>query len=183
MEKARHSSIRKWWLSRSSLTRKNGFGVLLSLALTGCPTGTVLDTPYEEYIPEPGPNPSTSTVTSSTTSAGGPCDDSNVNEALLDWCSGSSCHGGVDKNDNMAPLWLFSPARSTEFLNLPATTVGCSAELIINTTDPDASLLVTSLQGTSPCGVKMPKGFVLSAPEQQACIEEWALGLATAASD
>lgn len=183
MEK-RHSSIRKWWPSRQVLTRKNGFGVLLGLTLTGCATGADLDTPYGEYRPEPTvTSTSTSTVTSSTTSAGGACDDSNVNEALVGWCSGKSCHGDLNMNTDLAAFWLFSPTRSTDLLNQPATTEGCSAELIIDTTEPAASLLVTSLRGTSPCGVQMPKGFALNAPEQQACIEEWALGLATAGSN
>ncbi|HEY6727108.1 MAG TPA: hypothetical protein VI197_23905 [Polyangiaceae bacterium] len=153
--------------------------MILALALAGCSTGADLDTPYAEYAPEPV-GPSTSTSTSSTTSGVGACDDSNVTPALQDWCSGPSCHGNVNQQYSDA-FWLFSPARSTELLNRPAAAAGCSAELIIDTVDPEASLLITSLRGTSPCGIEMPKGFALSSPEQQACIEEWALGLAVAA--
>lgn len=154
----------------------------LGLALAGCSTGADLDTSYDEYIPTPttGVRPSTSSSdTSSTTSGDGPCDDSSVNGALENWCSSSSCHGDIDENNARSTFWLFSPTRSTDFLNLPATTQGCEAELLVDTADPEASLLITAIERTSPCGVVMPKGGLeIDKPEEQACIEEWVRSLA-----
>ncbi|HEU5077147.1 MAG TPA: hypothetical protein VFU02_23310 [Polyangiaceae bacterium] len=153
---------------------------LLGVSLTGCPTGSALDTPHEEYVPEAaeivtGNGPSS--VTSSTTSGRVPCDDTNVNDGgLAYWCGG--CHGSEGQDNGTAPLWLFSPTRSTDFLNRAAVTQGCTAELIVDTANPEASLLFSSLRGTSPCGVKMPKNLVIDIPAHQVCIEEWALGLA-----
>lgn len=196
MERARRSSVRKGWLSCLAQTRKIGGGtargsrsaaLALALALAGCTSAADLDTPHGAYVPEPtGTDTSTTdpaTTATSTTGWSGPCDDSNVNPALDGWCSGVPCHGSVDSNVHNAPLWLFSPTRSSDFLNLPATTPGCSSELIIDTAMPEASLIVSSLRGKSSCGVQMPRGFALTAPEQQACIEQWALGLATAGGE
>jgi len=160
-----------------------GLGALLGLLLTGCPTAAELDTSFEEYLPTPttGVKPSTSSSdTSSTTSGSRPCDDSNVNAALNNSCSSPSCHGDIDENNAKAAFWLFSPTRSTDLLNLPATKQGCEAELLVNTADPEASLLYTALRRTSPCGLEMPEGFDIQDPDEQACIEEWVLGLAAA---
>lgn len=174
----------KCWLTPWALTSKKALGALFGLVLSGCPTAADLDTSYEEYLPTPttGVKPSTSSGdTSSTTAGDGPCDDSTVDGALYNWCSSSSCHGDVNENNGNAPLWLFSPTRSTDFLNLPATEEGCADELIVNTANPEASLLLTAIRHTSPCGVEMPDGGIpITKPEDQACIEEWVLGLAAA---
>ena len=210
MAKTRHSSIRrsvilgsfevsaadaKGWPTPAALTSKNarraarsarGLGALLGLMLTGCPTGADLDTSYEEYLPTPttGVRPSTSSSdTSSTTSGGGPCDDSNVNQlAMSEWCGTPTCHGDTDLNNARAPLWLFSPTRSTDFLNLPATLERCNSHLLVNTTNPEESLLLTAIRFTTPapCSLEMPENFPITDAAKQACIEEWVLGLATA---
>lgn len=172
--------------ARRAVRSARGLGALLGLILTGCPTGADLDTSHEAYLPTPttGVKPSSvssSGDTSSTTAGNEPCDDSTVDGALYYWCSSSSCHGDVDENNGDAPLWLFSPTRGTDFLNLPATEEGCSDELIVDTANPEASLLLTAIRHTSPCGVAMPDGGIrLTKPEDQACIEEWVLGLAAA---
>lgn len=171
---------------RSALTSEKGLGALVGLALVGCSYGASLDTPYEEYVPaaavvDANSSSNSNTVSSSTTGGGAACDDSTVNEAaLLNWCSGVPCHGEVGSNNGKAPLWLFTPTRSSDFLNQPAVTAGCGDELIIDTGNPEASALITSLRGTSPCGLEMPKLVSFDGPEQQNCIEEWALGLAQA---
>ena len=176
------SAFGKWWPMRSALTSEKGLRSLLGLALVGCSGGASLDTPYEEYVPAAAVvDANSNTVSSSTTGGGAACDDSTVNEAaLLHWCSGVPCHGEVGSNNGKAPLWLFAPTRSTDFLNQPALTPGCGDELIIDTADPEASALITSLRGTSPCGLEMPKLVSLDVPEQKNCIEAWALGLAGA---
>lgn len=171
---------------RSTLTSENVLGAIVGLAIVGCSGGASLDTPYEEYVPaaaivDANSSSNSNTVSSSTTGGNAACDDFTVNEAaLLNWCSGVPCHGEVGSNNGKAPLWLFTPTRSTDFLNQPAVTPGCSDELIIDTANPEASVLVTSLRGTSPCGLEMPKLVSFDEPEQQTCIEEWALGLAGA---
>jgi len=190
---------RKWWPTSSALTSNNENAVserrfrhgsalpvvrvlapVLGLMLAGCPTGAELDTAYAEYEPVPD-GIGASTVTSSTTSPPvGSCDDTNVDDvAMNEWCGTSACHGdGAAPGD--APLWLFSPTRSTDLLNLPAVTTGCGAERIIDTANPEASLIITAIRNTSPCGVEMPDSFPINVPEQQACIEAWVLGLAAA---
>jgi len=155
---------------------------MVGLGLTGCPTGATLDTPYEEYEPTPTTvtntvTSTTNTTTSSTTGGGEPCTDANVNELAMDyWCGTAACHGTAESEEAAAPLWLFSPTRTTDFLNLPAVTEGCTAELIVNTTTPENSLLITSLKHTSPCGLEMPDGIDIE-PMELACIEQWVMSL------
>ncbi|HEY6727109.1 MAG TPA: hypothetical protein VI197_23910 [Polyangiaceae bacterium] len=159
-----------------------GWAMLVGLGLTGCPTAADLDTPYDEY--EPIPTVVTNNnVTSSTTSPNEGCDDTTVNEGgMYYWCGTKTCHGTPESNETSAPLWLFSPNRSTELLNLPATEAGCTTELIINTASPERSLILTSMNKTTPeaCGIEMPKGIDIPDPEHT-CIEQWVYSLVAAA--
>jgi len=144
---------------------------------TACAVGEPLDTPYEEYEPS-------GILGTSTTSGAVACDDSNVNEqALRYWCGTKSCHGDPGNNNGSAPLWLFSDTRSTDLLNLPATWQGCTTELVINTTTPENSLIITSMKHMAPaaCGLEMPKGGLEMPPEKLTCIEQWVYGLVAAA--
>lgn len=157
--------------------------MLMGLGLTGCPEGATLDTPYDDYeLPTNGAdNPGNSSTTTGLVD----CDDSNVNEVLENWCSTSRCHGNPNTNNASEPasmpLWLFSPTRTSDWLNKPAATEGCSAELLVNTTTPEDSLMITSLKQASPCGVEMPKDYPIEG-EPVACIEAWVLGIAAAAN-
>jgi len=169
------------WASSLYLRSVQGVAACLGLVLSGCPTGTELDTSYEEYFPTPttGVKPSTNS-SSSTTSGDVTCDDSNVNDlGMSKWCGTDKCHGDVGLDNARAPLWLFSPTRSTDFLNRPALTQGCEAELLVNTENPAASLIYAAIRFTSPCGLEMPaEDYPIPVSEEQACIEEWVLGLA-----
>ncbi|HEU5077149.1 MAG TPA: hypothetical protein VFU02_23320 [Polyangiaceae bacterium] len=166
--------------------------MLVGLGLTGCPTGAELDTPYEEYEPIPTTVTNTATATTtatatstatSTTSGPGACDNSTVDEVMHYWCGTPICHGDIGVNNADAPLWLFSPNRATELLDLPATEEGCTTELVINTTTPEQSLIITSMKHTTPaaCGIEMPKGGFEIPQMEYTCIEQWVYSLVAAA--
>jgi hypothetical protein len=156
--------------------------MLLGLELTGCPEGAPLDASYDSYIvPTNAANPGTASTTTGVVD----CDDSNVNDVLESWCSTSVCHGNPNTNNasepESMPLWLFSPTRTSDWLNKPAVTEGCSAELLVNTTTPEDSLMITSLKQASPCGVEMPKDYPIEG-EPVACIEAWVLSIVRTAN-
>lgn len=165
-----------------------GWKVLVAIGFAGCSTPADLDTPYEEYEPVPTTITSntvtSNTVTSSTTSGAMPCDDTNVDEVAMSyWCGTKTCHGTADSNETSAPLWLFSANRATELLDMPATEPGCTTELVINTAAPEKSLIITSMNKTTPaeCGIEMPKGITIPDPEYT-CIEQWVYSLVAAAA-
>jgi len=64
---------------------------------------------------------------------------------------------------------------------LPAVTTECAAELIVNTTTPDESLILRSIKHTSPCGLEMPDGIDVK-PDIMACIESWVNGMVASAA-
>jgi len=168
------SNIKIANLSRDIRSKRLGWAMFVGLGLTGCPTGADLDSDYEDYEPTPTTVTATSnTVSSSTTSGDPPCSDADVNDrAMSYWCGTAACHGDIDENNAAAPLWLFSPTRTQDFLDLPAVTEECTAELIVNTTNPENSLLITALKHTSPCGLEMPDGIDIT-PAELTCIEQW----------
>lgn len=50
---------------------------------------------------------------------------------------------------------MFSPTRATDWIGRRGTLTAkhdCTAEVIIDATNPDRSLLVSSVRHTSPCG-------------------------------
>jgi hypothetical protein len=77
-------------------------------------------------------------------------------------------------------LDLFVATRDTDFVDKPATYQGvvdpenCPAtpELIINSANPAASLMLTKLNGTYSCGTVMPQVGELAAADLQ-CITDW----------
>ena len=160
--------------------------MVVGLGLTGCPTAAELDTPYEEYEPIPTSvtviTVTSYPVTSSTTSGPAGCDDSTVNEVMEYWCGSAACHGTAASDVRDAPLWLFMPTRATDFLDLPAEWENCGTELVINTTTPENSLIITSMQHTvpPPCDIEMPKGIDIP-DEEYACIESWVYSLVAGA--
>ena len=85
----------------------------------------------------------------------------------------SICHGtpeppyGLDTA--FEPL-LFIPDVRTAWLDVPGTY--CPSEMIIDTENPAASLLITTLNRTAECGVAMPVGPRLHQSEID-CIAEW----------
>jgi len=154
----------------------------MGLGLSACSVGAELDTPYADYVTYGATNATTST---STTGGAIDCDDSNVNAVLAANCGTSGCHGDQGTNNakepESMPLWIFSPTRTTDWLNKPAVTEGCSAEFLVNTATPENSLMITSLKQASPCGVEMPKSFPIEG-EPVACMEAWILSIVRAAN-
>ena len=151
--------------------------MVVSLWHTACAVGEPLAKPYEEYEPS-------GILSTSTTSGVVPCDDTNVNaQAMEYWCGSRFCHGDSGDNNGAAPLWLFSDTRATDLLDLPATWQGCTTELVVNTTTPENSLILTAMRHTAPaaCGIKMPKGGLAMPPADHSCIEQWVYGLIAAA--
>lgn len=121
------------------------------------------------------------TTTGTTTGGGGSggCDPA---AAIAKGCGTIACHGGV-----MPPLLeLVAPGVEARIVNVPASYEGVQSgacpmppELIVNTADPMASLLVKKLDGTQTCGDQMPQVPILGfTDEEKACIRSWALGLA-----
>jgi hypothetical protein len=96
-------------------------------------------------------------------------------------CGTIACHGGV------APplLELIAPGVEARLINVPATYEAAeglcppTAELLIDTADPMASLLVKKLDGTQTCGDPMPQLMIMGFTDaDKACIRSWALELA-----
>ena len=109
---------------------------------------------------------------------GGACDPA---AAMAKGCGTIACHGGV------APplLELIAPGVETRLINVPATYEAAeglcppTAELLIDTADPMASLLVKKLDGTQMCGDPMPQLAIIGFTDaDKACIRSWALELA-----
>lgn len=159
-----------------------GWAMVVGLGLTGCPAGASLDTPFEEYEPVPTTvdNTITNTATATSTTSSDPgCDDSNVDDTMMVyWCGSSACHGTPASSERAGPVWLFSPDRTTELLDLPAEWENCGTELVVNTAAPEKSLILTSINETvpPPCDVDMPKGIELP-DEEYKCIEQWVYSL------
>ena len=164
-----------------------GLSMVVALFLTGCPVGSTLDTPYQEYAPPPDSGVTTMTSdTSSTTGGPAGCTDADVNPLFQYWCGSASCHGDEGTNNasqpSEAPFWIFSPTRNTDWIGQAGSVtddLDCSGEMIINGTNPSQSLLVSSLRSQAACGLEMPDGFPI--PESDAdvitCIESWVNGV------
>lgn len=115
--------------------------MIVALLLGGCPTGADLENP-ERYV--------------------APCDPPQL---FISSCSSVACHGDV--NNPMPPLNtdLVSPGLVERLLDVPASydqvtdNASCpvdSPELLIDSQNPERSLLLTKLEGTHACGEQMP---------------------------
>jgi hypothetical protein len=133
-----------------------------------------------------------------TGAAGGSCDTCGV-DAAMGTCDGSVCHGGpsgtvTDPTFLGGGLDLFSPTRETDLIDAPATYRGvpeadlpnCAdpPELLIDSSNPSASLMLTKLNNMHSCGGAMPvtEMTVITDADRQ-CISDWVTCLATAAAN
>lgn len=173
-----------------TLLERAAFAVPAMLAgflCTGCPVGADLDTPYNEYIVADNTSNVTSTTatTSTTMTAGGTtggmmgCASAEPELVFADCAHETVCHGktGMESPGAAAGLDLFSMNVRTALLDRPATgsmMVDCSAEKIIDTSNPVGSLLITSVAQTAPCGLEMPQ-YITTEPDAAMvqCITEW----------
>jgi hypothetical protein len=115
-----------------------------------------------------------------------------VNAAMFS-CQGSVCHGqpGLASTITLgAGLDLFTADRETVLVNKEASYIGVldpencptPGELLIDTANPMASLILTKLtEGAHACGSLMPSAGTIDAM-QMACVQEWVIAVATAAS-
>ncbi len=140
-----------------------GLAAWAALLCTGCPAGASLDTPYQDYeLPSSGAT-NTSTTATGTTGGMATCGDAEV-DVIFAQCGSSACHGdptGFSSDTEVeSKLWFYLPTRKADWLNRPGLARGtngyCSSEYIIDVANPSNSLLVTTLKGTSACGLKMP---------------------------
>ncbi len=133
---------------------------VVGLFLTGCPVGAELDQPerYDPSITMPV-QPS-----GSSTTGGSPACDFTV---AMTTCQGSICHGspGVASALTLgAGLDLFTADRDSKLIDAQATYTGVAdpencpttPELLINSANPDASLMLAKVNGTYSCGASMP---------------------------
>jgi hypothetical protein len=134
----------------------------------------------------PAQNDVTNNTTATATTGGGiSCD---VDAAMVS-CQGIICHGAPGTAPAItlgAGLDLFGADRVSKLINRPAkyTAVAnpeacpTTPELLINSQNPAASLMVTKLQGTQLCGEVMPFGLTIEEADKQ-CILEWVNLIAT----
>jgi hypothetical protein len=115
-----------------------------------------------------------------------------VNEAMQT-CQGSICHGspGIPSALTLGGgLDLFAEDRNTALVDRPATyqgvanTEACPAvpELLVDTENPNDSLIIKKIEGRQACGASEPITLVEAfSDENRQCITDWVLWLATGA--
>jgi hypothetical protein len=88
-------------------------------------------------------------------------------------CGTSGCHGEGSNLEDFAA----SEAAARAFIDKPGTLACTGQGLVIDTENPEDSLMVRKLSDDAPCGQQMPiSGEPLSAAEVE-CIEDWISGL------
>lgn len=95
-------------------------------------------------------------------------------------CGSSSCHGSPDQASVYLDLGSSPADAHTRLLDLEGTGP-CAGQFIIDTANPEQSLLLTKLDTPAPCGLPMPVGPALTA-EETACVVEWTLAAAQLAN-
>lgn len=147
----------------------------VALVLSGCPEGGRLDLPECEVVDCGPPTDGPAEVL---------CDPTPI---FADRCGTGLCHGGGSPGNpppGGADLFAGTDAVTLgeALLNQPATyptdfTDACpkgAPELLINSADPAASLILTKVQGgmAFACGEPMPTGTPLTAAQID-CIDQW----------
>jgi hypothetical protein len=168
-----------------------------AFCLTGCPVGGELED-FESYHPmyttpvyDQSVSTTGATTGASTTGGAVACDVCDVTTAMTS-CKGSVCHGDPASPPSTlvgGGLDLFTATRETDLVDAPATyknvadPENCPAtpELLINSANPAASLMITKMSGGYSCGTAMPQvGEITSADVQ--CITDWVTCLAGGAA-
>jgi hypothetical protein len=110
--------------------------------------------------------------------------------AVLDrHCSGSICHSSADVSPNVVAPDLTSSGAGQLLLDKPATydrvkdELNCPdpPELLVDTQNPEQSLLLKKLEGSHACGDRMPLTGTALANDELECLVEWVMGLAAGA--
>src|SRR5690606_7460363 len=122
------------------------------------------------------------TSTGTATTGGTMCGDAEVDGLLYMRCGGSICHGEPGGDPNVSSgLFLFSPTRKADMLDRPGGVFDmndCSAEFVISSANPSASLMITTLTQTAACGLRMPVGPKLPQTDID-CITQWVNSVAS----
>lgn len=135
-----------------------------SLVVTACPSGAELE--------------------NADAFAEGNC---NVEAILESSCSGAACHQGTPESAPGGAVEFFDAAFPESLLDLPAEYPGVTdpencpneAELIVDRTAPNSSLMLLKVRGEHSCGEAMPLPYpalALSATEI-GCLERWVIEL------
>ncbi len=158
--------------SDAAVLRRMIAGVMLSATittLTACPYGTELDNKAEFLGP----------------SEGGGCDRAPL--ILESACGGEGlCHKGKEGATPWGGVELVAPGFEAMLRDRDATypyvadSENCptEAEHIVETSNPDSSLLTTKLRGTHSCGEPMPIGAAALDEADIVCLEAWVKQLA-----
>jgi hypothetical protein len=91
-----------------------------------------------------------------------------VESMLRDRCAGSGCHGGAG-----APAADLDLVTAGAFARMYGRASAACDELLVSPQGPDHSLLVHKLDGSSPCGARMPLGTDPLAAADLACVRAW----------
>lgn len=87
-------------------------------------------------------------------------------------CGGAACHGSPGTPAvAYADLGSSPNDAHTRLLDVEGTGA-CAGKFIIDTANPDESLLITKLSSPAACGLPMPVGPALTAEEIQ-CVTDW----------
>ncbi len=181
-----------------------GLCSVVSLVFTGCLEGSDIDNPDAHATTTAGTTTTdamtttdattgmaTTGTTEMTTTGGSNCDMPTLIETN---CGSAACHQGDAANPEpfgvlelvaVDPQTLVGkPAVYPAEANANGDCPVDAPELIIDPTNPAASLMLTKLKDTQACGEGMPSPFSFSylGDAEYACFEEWVMGLASAGS-
>ncbi len=132
-----------------------------ALLLAGC-AGPLEDPARFDYL-DAGPGSD-----AGVTGGDGGCDP--VTSIFIPSCNTSSCHSARAQQGNL----------DLESRGLPHRLVNVAASggpgLLINSGDPDLSVLYTKVSGTPPFKFQMPLGRPPLGPDELACLQQWVHG-------
>lgn len=109
-------------------------------------------------------------------------------ELLTTYCAGSACHSPRPNRDPSTPkggVDLTTPGGISAMVDAQATypdiesscPSGSNKELLINTSNPEKSLLYLKLTGQQTCGQAMPLSGAQPTAYEMYCLKQWALDL------
>jgi hypothetical protein len=83
-------------------------------------------------------------------------------------CATAGCHSATAP---AAGLDLASAGLQARLVDHPS--MGCSGAMLIDSKQPDASLLLKKLAPSPPCGYQMPMGGTPLTTDEQRCVSDW----------
>jgi hypothetical protein len=98
-------------------------------------------------------------------------------DGAMGGCNGAACH--IAANAATFPPDLISPGVEARVKDVASASLICTGQKYVDTTNIEASLLLTKLAASPSCGVQMPFGLSPLMQTQIDCIRSWAQSLAT----